>query len=604
MPGAAERLRAAQDDRRVLQAPRPERADQVPRRGDRRQPGQRARGAEVRQRQPRQLARRSTSAPAAANELAYRDATCRMRKAAQHKAHRRHDEQRDAGRSERRLHRDPRHRSRAARTAGYPQITIPMGYNATQRRDVRRLDPRRRLRRAQPDRRRVRDRAGDEAAPAGLASSTRACTAARRRSRRRRSPRAAAATRTTTASMAMVGTAPTLRFSLETESAKSLQDRMTAGTLTSRDADEGLPGTDRAHQRRGPGDAGRARAQPERDRRGQGARRRARVQRRRAARCTASRCWSTTRSTSTGLATTAGSIALQDSSPAADSKIVAKLKAAGAIILGKTNVSELGGVFDANMPEGYSSLGGQVLLAVRHRQDAGRLLGGLGGGDGDRPGGADRRHGDLDRHRAADRAGGHRGRGRRSSRRSAASAATACCRSRSRRTRRARSPGRCTTRRPSCRRSRAATRRPRDGGRAGSGLPRGLTPTALSGKQVAVIASTTAPYPAVVTALAGLGATTVVTTVGTPSPNPASIVTTRVQARPERLPRRRPGAGAKSLQGIIDYNTANPVEGLKYQQGQLIAAQAIDLADPATSATYEAEQGRGPGVDGRSSTRS
>ena len=63
-----------------------------------------------------------------------------------------------------------------------------------------------------------------------------------------------------------------------------------------------------------------------------------------------------------GLPTTGGSIALQNSKPAADSKLVAKLKAAGAIILGKTNVSELNGLFDANMPEGYSSLGGQVLL--------------------------------------------------------------------------------------------------------------------------------------------------------------------------------------------------------------------------------------------------
>ena len=48
--------------------------------------------------------------------------------------------------------------------------------------------------------------------------------------------------------------------------------------------------------------------------------------------------------------------------PAADAALVTKLKAAGAIVLGKTNVSELGGLFDANLPEGYSSLGGQVLL--------------------------------------------------------------------------------------------------------------------------------------------------------------------------------------------------------------------------------------------------
>src|SRR5258705_5370331 len=63
-----------------------------------------------------------------------------------------------------------------------------------------------------------------------------------------------------------------------------------------------------------------------------------------------------------GLPTTGGSIALQKSKPKKDSQIVAKLKAAGAIILGKTNGSELNGVFSSTMPEGYSSLGGFVLL--------------------------------------------------------------------------------------------------------------------------------------------------------------------------------------------------------------------------------------------------
>ena len=44
--------------------------------------------------------------------------------------------------------------------AGYPQITIPMGYNARPAPGGERLGPRQRLQRAQPDRRRVRDRAG------------------------------------------------------------------------------------------------------------------------------------------------------------------------------------------------------------------------------------------------------------------------------------------------------------------------------------------------------------------------------------------------------------------------------------------------------------
>ena len=78
-------------------------------------------------------------------------------------------------------------------------------------------------------------------------------------------------------------------------------------------------------------------------------------------------------------------------SPTKDSTIVAKLKAAGAIILGKTNVSELNGVFDSNMPEGYSSLGGQVLLPSDTDNTPGRLVRRLGGSDGLRPGGDDRR---------------------------------------------------------------------------------------------------------------------------------------------------------------------------------------------------------------------
>jgi amidase len=45
--------------------------------------------------------------------------------------------------------------------------------------------------------------------------------------------------------------------------------------------------------------------------------------------------------------------------------------------------------------------------------------------------------------------------------------------------------------------------------------------------------------------------------------------------------------GAASLQGIIDYNSANPVEGLKYQQGELIAAQNADLS------AYEADRTAG-----------
>ncbi|MGH2756977.1 MAG: amidase family protein, partial [Actinomycetota bacterium] len=58
--------------------------------------------------------------------------------------------------------------------------------------------------------------------------------------------------------------------------------------------------------------------------------------------------------------TTAGSIALKGSIPLEAATITTKLEKAGAIILGKTNLSEFANWVDLSMPNGYSSLGGQV----------------------------------------------------------------------------------------------------------------------------------------------------------------------------------------------------------------------------------------------------
>jgi len=61
-----------------------------------------------------------------------------------------------------------------------------------------------------------------------------------------------------------------------------------------------------------------------------------------------------------GLPTTAGSLALTDNIAERDAPLVANLKRNGAVILGKTNMTEFANFTTENMPDGYSSLGGQV----------------------------------------------------------------------------------------------------------------------------------------------------------------------------------------------------------------------------------------------------
>lgn len=61
------------------------------------------------------------------------------------------------------------------------------------------------------------------------------------------------------------------------------------------------------------------------------------------------------------LPTTAGSIALANNFPLREATITQKLRAAGAIVLGKANLSEFANWVSRLMPNGYSSLGGQVL---------------------------------------------------------------------------------------------------------------------------------------------------------------------------------------------------------------------------------------------------
>jgi amidase len=67
---------------------------------------------------------------------------------------------------------------------------------------------------------------------------------------------------------------------------------------------------------------------------------------------------------------TAGSLALADARAKRDATLVKLLREAGAVILGKTNLTEFANILAVNMPSGYSSLGGQVRNAYVPLVDA------------------------------------------------------------------------------------------------------------------------------------------------------------------------------------------------------------------------------------------
>lgn len=287
-----------------------------------------------------------------------------------------------------------------------------------------------------------------------------------------------------------------------------------------------------------------------------------------------------------GMPTSAGSIALEDNLPSASSTIVAKLKAAGAIVLGDTNTTELGGMFDPNMPQGYSSLGGQVLLpADTNKNDGGSSAGsavavsagiaplsvgmetgaesaqmisavGNAGVVGLKPTtGLVSRTGVLPVAKSQDSPGpiGQ----------TVADVATAL----------------------------NVLAGPDPSDPATEGQPKelpnytaGLSPSALSGKKIAVVSSTTAPYPTAVKELETLGATTTVVTPGAASKAPSVVPYEFHRDLDSYLSKT---SGPKSLQQVIEYNSANPVEGLKFGQNGLLAAAAIEYTNPTTTATYQ-----------------
>jgi amidase len=298
-----------------------------------------------------------------------------------------------------------------------------------------------------------------------------------------------------------------------------------------------------------------------------------------------------------GLPTSADSIALQDSLPAADSRIVTKLKAAGAIILGDTNTSELDGSFEgSNMPQGYSSLGGQVLLA----SDTNKNVGGSSAGSADsvETGYAPLAIGMETSTEAAQLIAPAGNAGvvglKPTVGRISRTGVLPDARSQD-------SPGPIgqTVTDVATALGVLAGPDPSDPVTLGQPVPNylaGLTPTALNGKKIAVIEKvTTAPYPEAVAKLAALGAST--NEVATPAaPATPSIVPYEFHRDLNTFlssPKGEGSEGAKSLQEIIEYDNANKVEALKYGQAGLIAAQAVEVTNPATKTTYEENLAKG-----------
>ncbi len=252
------------------------------------------------------------------------------------------------------------------------------------------------------------------------------------------------------------------------------------------------------------------------------------------------------------LPTSAGSIALQDNMASGDAALVAKLKAAGAVILGDTNVTELNGAMDASavMPQGYSSLGGQALLPA----DTNKSIGGSSAGSPSAvaTGFAPLAVGMETSTDTAQLITPASNNGVVAIKPTVGLVSHAGV-----------LPVATSQDAPGAIGQTVTDAAAELGVLAGKDYTSGLSTTALTGKKVAVITNTTAPYPAAVTALGTAGATTTVVTPG--------AATTAASVIPYEFQR---DFGASKLQAIADYNTAHPAEGLKFGQSGITAALA------------------------------
>jgi Asp-tRNA(Asn)/Glu-tRNA(Gln) amidotransferase A subunit family amidase len=294
-----------------------------------------------------------------------------------------------------------------------------------------------------------------------------------------------------------------------------------------------------------------------------------------------------------GLPTTAGSVALERSVPARDSTVVARLRAAGAVILGKTNLTEFANFLTNGMPSGYSSLGGQVLNP--YNADSTPSGSSSGSGSAAASGLAaitigTETSGSIVSPSQANGIVGLRPTVGLVSRTGivpiSASQDTA-------------GPMVKAVADAAAELQAIAGRDPEDPATAGqpAQLPDyldALSEDALDGARLGVINNTNANYQAAIAAVLEAGAETVLIPTPQPSQNFPGILTQEfkrdLNAYLARLPRKAP---MKTLADIIAYNDAHPDEALKFGQTQAIASEAVDLTDPAQLAEYVANRDGG-----------
>ena len=294
-----------------------------------------------------------------------------------------------------------------------------------------------------------------------------------------------------------------------------------------------------------------------------------------------------------GMPTTAGSIALQGSVPVGDAPLVTQLRASGAVILGKTNLSEFANFTTAGMPSGYSSLGGQVL----NPYDASQTPSGSSSGSGVAAATGlaavtvgTETSGSILSPAAANSL--------------AAVKPTVGLISRTgvipiSATQDTAGPMTKTVYDSAALLSAMTGVDPQDPATApsapyvGTDYTRTLSTEALQGKRLGYVAPPTAPneqYVAALDALRAQGATLVpVTVAGVTAPGILSYEFKRdLNAYFDRLP---PQRALDTLTEVVAFNQGQA--RLKFGQTLLVESEAIDLEDPATKATYQANRNLG-----------